>query len=175
MKIDHRRKVHKKHLNNNNNNNNMIIGTASHCAAAANLANSKGGGTDFSIAAIMARGGSSREPSERSISKWNFLFGISWVQFCWWPLLSRLLLLLLHHHLRDDVDENSMMNAHMLDFLYLSLWLSAMRGQFWCFFNFFCLKKFLQLINEGFYVKNVILTKIMTYLTIFSIFSLDFF
>lgn len=76
MKIDHRRKVHKKHLNNNNNNN-MIIGTASHCAAAANLANSKGGGTDFSIAAIMARGGSSREPSERSISKWNFLFGIS--------------------------------------------------------------------------------------------------
>jgi hypothetical protein len=65
MKIDHRRKVHKKHLNNNNN---MIIGTQNHCAAA-NLANSKGGGTDFSIAAIMARGGSSREPSERSISK----------------------------------------------------------------------------------------------------------
>lgn len=62
MKIDHRRKVHKKHLNN------MIIGTQNHCAAA-NLANSKGGGTDFSIAAIMARGGSSREPSERSISK----------------------------------------------------------------------------------------------------------
>lgn len=69
MKIDHRRKVHKKHLNNNNN---MIIGTQNHCAAA-NLANSKGGGTDFSIAAIMARGGSSREPSERSISKWTFL------------------------------------------------------------------------------------------------------
>ncbi|CAH1711341.1 unnamed protein product [Chironomus riparius] len=61
MKIDHRRKVHKKHMNN------MIIGTQNHCAAA-NLANSKGGGTDFSIAAIMARGGSSREPSERSIS-----------------------------------------------------------------------------------------------------------
>jgi hypothetical protein len=47
----------------------MIIGTQNHCAAA-NLANSKGGGTDFSIAAIMARGGSS-EPSERSISKSN--------------------------------------------------------------------------------------------------------
>jgi len=64
MKIDHRRKVHKKHMNN------MIIGTQNHCAAA-NLANSKGGGTDFSIAAIMARGGSS-EPSERSISKSHF-------------------------------------------------------------------------------------------------------
>lgn len=64
MKIDHRRKVHKKHINN------MIIGTQNHCAAA-NLAtaNSKAAGTDFSIAAIMARGGSSREPSERSISK----------------------------------------------------------------------------------------------------------
>jgi hypothetical protein len=57
--------VHKKHSKNN-----MIIGTQNHCAAA-NLAtsNSKGGGTDFSIAAIMARGGSSREPSERSLSK----------------------------------------------------------------------------------------------------------
>lgn len=58
--------MHKKH----NSKNNMIIGTQSDCAAA-NLATSnlKGGGTDFSIAAIMARGGSSREPSERSISK----------------------------------------------------------------------------------------------------------
>jgi len=58
--------VHKKHINNN-----MIIGTQ-HCAAA-NIAtsNSKSGGTDFSIAAIMARGGSSREPSERSISKFH--------------------------------------------------------------------------------------------------------
>lgn len=65
MKIDHRRKVHKKHINNSSN---MIIGTQSNCAAA-NLANSKLGGTDFSIAAIMARGGSSREPSERSISE----------------------------------------------------------------------------------------------------------
>ncbi|CRK94143.1 CLUMA_CG007662, isoform A [Clunio marinus] len=47
----------------------MIIGSQKHCAAA-NLttSNSKGGGTDFSIAAIMARGGLSREPSERSIS-----------------------------------------------------------------------------------------------------------
>lgn len=65
MKIDHRRKVHKKH-----NNNSMIIGTQNHCAAAnLSTSNSKGGGTDFSIAAIMARGGLSREPSERSISK----------------------------------------------------------------------------------------------------------
>lgn len=68
MKIDHRRKVHKKH-NNNNNNSSMIIGSAqNHCAAAdISTSNSgKGGGTDFSIAAIMARGGLSREPSERS-------------------------------------------------------------------------------------------------------------
>lgn len=65
MKIDHRRKVHKKHVNNN-----MIIGSQNICAAA-NLvtSNTKGGGTDFSIAAIMARGNSSREPSERSISE----------------------------------------------------------------------------------------------------------
>lgn len=45
----------------------MLLGTQNHCAA--NLAASKGA-TDFSIAAIMARGPSSREPSERSISKW---------------------------------------------------------------------------------------------------------
>uniref|UniRef100_A0A1B0CH35 T-box domain-containing protein n=2 Tax=Lutzomyia longipalpis TaxID=7200 RepID=A0A1B0CH35_LUTLO len=43
----------------------MLLGTQNHCGA--NLANSKGA-TDFSIAAIMARGPSSREPSERSIS-----------------------------------------------------------------------------------------------------------
>ncbi|CAO1322917.1 unnamed protein product [Diamesa serratosioi] len=43
----------------------MLLGTQNHYAAADN--NSKGG-TDFSIAAIMARGGSSREPSERSLS-----------------------------------------------------------------------------------------------------------
>lgn len=60
MKIDHRRKINKKQLNN------MLLGTQNHCAA--NLAASKGA-TDFSIAAIMARGGSSREPSERSISE----------------------------------------------------------------------------------------------------------
>lgn len=72
MKIDHRRKVHKKQTNNN-----MTIGSQNHCAAS-NLAtsNSKGGGTDFSIAAIMARGGSSREPSERSISKINIVLDI---------------------------------------------------------------------------------------------------
>lgn len=45
----------------------MLVGTQNH----ANLANSQkgAGGTDFSIAAIMARGPSSREPSERSSSK----------------------------------------------------------------------------------------------------------
>ena len=59
MKIDHRRKVHKKKLNN------MLLGTQNHCAAS--LASK--GATDFSIAAIMARGGSSREPSERSMSE----------------------------------------------------------------------------------------------------------
>lgn len=46
----------------------MLLGTQNHCGA--NLANSKGA-TDFSIAAIMARGPSSREPSERSISKFT--------------------------------------------------------------------------------------------------------
>lgn len=47
----------------------MLVGTQNH----ANLANSQkgGGGTDFSIAAIMARGPSSREPSERSSSKFK--------------------------------------------------------------------------------------------------------
>lgn len=65
MKIDQKRKVHKKNIDNN-----MIIGTQNHCAAAnLSTSNLKGSGTDFSIAAIMARGGSSREPSERSISK----------------------------------------------------------------------------------------------------------
>lgn len=43
----------------------MLLGTQNHCA---NLAASKGA-TDFSIAAIMARGPSSREPSERSLSE----------------------------------------------------------------------------------------------------------
>lgn len=62
MKIGHRRKVHKKHTTN------MLVGTQNYCAAA-NLANNNlKSGTDFSIAAIMARGESSREPSERSIS-----------------------------------------------------------------------------------------------------------
>ncbi|CAO1366318.1 unnamed protein product [Diamesa hyperborea] len=46
----------------------MLVGTQNFCAAA-NLANNNlKSGTDFSIAAIMARGESSREPSERSIS-----------------------------------------------------------------------------------------------------------
>lgn len=65
MKIDNKRKEHKLKVDNN-----MIIGTKNHCAVAnLSTSNLKGSGTDFSIAAIMARGGSSREPSERSISK----------------------------------------------------------------------------------------------------------
>uniref|UniRef100_A0A336MNJ7 CSON002409 protein n=1 Tax=Culicoides sonorensis TaxID=179676 RepID=A0A336MNJ7_CULSO len=45
----------------------MLVGTQSHCSA--NSLSSSKGGTDFSIAAIMARGASnSREPSERSMS-----------------------------------------------------------------------------------------------------------
>lgn len=63
MKVDHKRKVHKKHIKN------MIIGTQNHCAAANIATSNSKGGTDFSIAAIMARGSSSREPSERSLSK----------------------------------------------------------------------------------------------------------
>lgn len=66
MKIDHRRKVQKKHINN------MIIGTQNHCAVANIATSNSKGGTDFSIAAIMARGSSSREPSERSLSKISF-------------------------------------------------------------------------------------------------------
>lgn len=46
----------------------MLVGTQNHCSTSA-LAASKGG-TDFSIAAIMARG-PSREPSERSLSEFN--------------------------------------------------------------------------------------------------------
>lgn len=64
MKVEKEKKVHKPKVDNN-----MIIGTKNHCAAAnLSTSNLKGSGTDFSIAAIMARGGSSREPSERSIS-----------------------------------------------------------------------------------------------------------
>lgn len=49
-------------------NKNMLVGTQNHCSANS-LAASKGA-TDFSIAAIMARGAaSSREPSERSMSE----------------------------------------------------------------------------------------------------------
>lgn len=67
MKSDSRKKVHKPKVDKN-----MIIGTKNHCAAASiSTSNLKGSGTDFSIAAIMARGGSSREPSERSISMWK--------------------------------------------------------------------------------------------------------
>ena len=46
----------------------MLFGTQNYYAVANN--NIKGG-TDFSIAAIMARSGSSREPSERSLSEFS--------------------------------------------------------------------------------------------------------
>lgn len=46
----------------------MLLGTQNQNHS--NIAASKGG-TDFSIAAIMARGSSSREPSERSLSELN--------------------------------------------------------------------------------------------------------
>lgn len=49
----------------------MLLG--SHNQNHANIAASKGA-TDFSIAAIMARGSSSREPSERSLSESVFLY-----------------------------------------------------------------------------------------------------
>lgn len=49
----------------------MLLGTQNQNHAA-NIAASKGA-TDFSIAAIMARGSSSREPSERSLSEWVYL------------------------------------------------------------------------------------------------------
>lgn len=61
----------------------MLLNTQNHCptasaaavtaaaaAAAANLAASKGA-TDFSIAAIMSRGASSGESSEKSMSKFG--------------------------------------------------------------------------------------------------------
>lgn len=60
----------------------MLLSTQNHCptaaaaaaaaVAAANLAASKGA-TDFSIAAIMSRGASSRESSEKSMSKFDQL------------------------------------------------------------------------------------------------------
>lgn len=61
----------------------MLLGAANHCsnttaaaaavaaAAAAAAAAASKNGTDFSIAAIMSRGSLSREPSERSLSKYN--------------------------------------------------------------------------------------------------------
>lgn len=48
----------------------MLLGTQNQNHA--NIAASKGG-TDFSIAAIMARGSSSREPSERSLSEFKLI------------------------------------------------------------------------------------------------------
>lgn len=52
----------------------MLLGTPNQNHA--NIAASKGA-TDFSIAAIMARGSSSREPSERSLSEWVFVIDFS--------------------------------------------------------------------------------------------------
>lgn len=52
----------------------MLLGASNHCsttAAAAAVAAASKNGTDFSIAAIMSRGSLSREPSERSLSKYS--------------------------------------------------------------------------------------------------------
>lgn len=53
----------------------MLLGASNHCsataAAAAAVAAASKNGTDFSIAAIMSRGSLSREPSERSLSKYT--------------------------------------------------------------------------------------------------------
>lgn len=54
----------------------MLLGTQNQNHA--NIAASKGG-TDFSIAAIMARGSSSREPSERSLSELHNCFDFGWM------------------------------------------------------------------------------------------------
>lgn len=54
----------------------MLLGASNHCstaAAAAAVAAASKNGTDFSIAAIMSRGSLSREPSERSLSKYKNL------------------------------------------------------------------------------------------------------
>lgn len=48
----------------------MLLGASNHCSAAAAAA-SKNAATDFSIAAIMSRDALSREPSERSLSKYK--------------------------------------------------------------------------------------------------------
>lgn len=68
VKIDrNKKKAHMQVKSRKLHSKNMLVGTQSHCSAA-NLSSSKGG-TDFSIAAIMARGAASREPSEKSMSK----------------------------------------------------------------------------------------------------------
>lgn len=48
----------------------MLLGASNHCSAAAA---SKNAATDFSIAAIMSRNAQSREPSERSLSKYPLI------------------------------------------------------------------------------------------------------
>lgn len=60
----------------------MLLGTSNNCNTAAT---SKNAATDFSIAAIMSKNAQSREPSERSLSKYAaakehiFLcFGLVW-------------------------------------------------------------------------------------------------
>lgn len=59
----------------------MLLGASNPCNGGAVAAASKNpNATDFSIAAIMSRGSVSREPSERSLSKWylsHFMFSTS--------------------------------------------------------------------------------------------------
>lgn len=66
----------------------MLLGASNHCSAAAA---SKNAATDFSIAAIMSRDALSREPSERSLSKYKTSTEIRTIflliqQFCRIPL-----------------------------------------------------------------------------------------
>lgn len=64
-------KVGKKKINKVHIDHNMIIGTQTLCAAANLVSTNLKGGTDFSIAAIMARGGSCQEPSGQCLSEYQ--------------------------------------------------------------------------------------------------------
>lgn len=54
----------------------MLLGAANPCNGAVAAASKNPSATDFSIAAIMSRGSMSREPSERSLSKFNINHGL---------------------------------------------------------------------------------------------------
>lgn len=54
----------------------MLVGASNPCNGAVAAASKNPNATDFSIAAIMSRGSMSREPSERSLSKFNIGYGL---------------------------------------------------------------------------------------------------